>query len=234
MNSSHDWIDLVYLNTLANSTGNDGGYEDYTYLSTNLQQGGSYDITLSAEIINGPHTESWTVWIDFNQDGDFKDAGERLVRYQSQQVGWESHTFAIPLNAPTGSTRMRVSMKRDSYQGACDSFAYGEVEDYTVNITGQTTNSIAAKLNNTSSQLLKIFPNPVINNLTVRFETSVSAENEIVISDLQGRKLISEKLPATAGTANISINVSRLTPGIYFIRLLNGSTLVSAEKFLKQ
>lgn len=40
-------------------------------------------------------------------------------------------------------------MKRDSYPTPCETFAYGEVEDYAVNITGAGTASAAAAKNGT-------------------------------------------------------------------------------------
>jgi hypothetical protein len=40
-------------------------------------------------------------------------------------------TFTVPTSALAGTTRMRVSMKYNAAQTACETFAYGEVEDYT-------------------------------------------------------------------------------------------------------
>jgi hypothetical protein len=233
INSSNDFIDLVYVSNLLNSTGNDGGYEDYTYLSAGLQAGVYYDLTLSAEIINGPQTEAWKVWIDYNQDGDFNDAGEELFRYQSQQIGWETHTFLVPANAPLGLTRMRVSMKRGSYAGACDTFPYGEVEDYTINIFSQA-NSISSKLNNGLGQAVKIFPNPVSNNLTITFNAPVSSSYEFVVSDIKGKNLLSKAIKANSGNNQLQIDVSALASGVYFLRLQNNNNPISIQKFLKQ
>jgi hypothetical protein len=39
-------------------------------------------------------------------------------------------TFTVPTSALAGTTRMRVSMKYNAAQTACETFAYGEVEDY--------------------------------------------------------------------------------------------------------
>ncbi|MCB9341494.1 MAG: hypothetical protein H6577_25510 [Lewinellaceae bacterium] len=41
----------------------------------------------------------------------------------------------IPTSALSGPTRMRVSMKRGAYATACETLPFGEVEDYTVNIS---------------------------------------------------------------------------------------------------
>ncbi|MBK9016633.1 MAG: hypothetical protein IPM82_22555 [Saprospiraceae bacterium] len=39
----------------------------------------------------------------------------------------------------TGATRMRVSMKRGGFASSCETFANGEVEDYTINISNTLT-----------------------------------------------------------------------------------------------
>jgi hypothetical protein len=41
----------------------------------------------------------------------------------------------VPVGTPVGKTRMRISMKRDGYAQPCGNLSFGEVEDYTVNIT---------------------------------------------------------------------------------------------------
>jgi PKD repeat protein len=87
---------------------------------------------LTPDFNGGPWTEHWKIWIDFNVDGDFEDAGE--------EVFYDSSTTTVTgsLTIPTGLdcvTRMRVSMKYNSAPTPCETFSYGEVEDYTVNIT---------------------------------------------------------------------------------------------------
>jgi hypothetical protein len=44
-----------------------------------------------------------------------------------------SGSFTVPSSATTGSTRMRA-MSADGVPSACETFEYGEVEDYSVNI----------------------------------------------------------------------------------------------------
>lgn len=231
LNSSNEWIDLVYLGSMLNSTGNDGGYEDYTHLSTHLVVGTKNTITLSAEIIGGPFFEAWAVWIDFNQDGDFTDAGERVVQYQSDQIGWESHDFTVPVNASTGPTRMRVSLKRGSSVSPCETFARGEVEDYTVNIAVPQINSRIAVSVNATQLLPQLFvaPNPVKNILTINTK---GWNNKITLQvyDATG-KLIENK---RANSNPYNINVSNLPGGIYMLRAVDDRGNTSVTKFVKE
>ena len=99
----------------------------------------SYPLTLTT---GTPYTsDDYGIWIDFNQDGDFYDTGENVVCEIDN--GLASHTWdiAIPSDAMQGETRMRIRLK---YSGSdcgdpCGTTTYGEVEDYTVVISGGVT-----------------------------------------------------------------------------------------------
>jgi hypothetical protein len=130
--TQYEWIKKVKLNTINNTSGDNGGYADFTNISTDLDAGDNYSIQLKPGYAQGAYWEYWCVWIDFNQDGDFEDADE-LVFYK-YKPGTVNGTISIPNSAVGGPTRMRVSMTFNGWAGPCDIFADGEVEDYTVNI----------------------------------------------------------------------------------------------------
>ncbi len=139
-----EWVAGVQLGTIDNESGKCGpsgcGYSDYTNLSTSLSKGTDQNIRLTPGLSwNGYNPNLyWRVWIDLNGDGDFTDAGEQVLQANS---GNQIHngTINIPASATNGTTRMRVSVKKDGYAGPCESFTEGEVEDYTVDITGGGT-----------------------------------------------------------------------------------------------
>jgi len=128
----YEWIDGIWLADIDNTSGNNGGYADFTGISTDLQQGHYYTFTGSPGYNNCYEKEYWRVWIDWNRDGDFSDSGERL--FSRKRYGSFSKTIYVPTNAMTGETRMRVSMKYGGWPQACQEFAYGETEDYTINV----------------------------------------------------------------------------------------------------
>ena len=53
-----------------------------------------------------------------------------------------SGTFVIPSTATVGTTRMRVSLKYNGTPTACETFSFGQVEDYTVVLVAPPSNSI--------------------------------------------------------------------------------------------
>ncbi len=80
------------------------------------------------------------VWIDWNQDKDFEDAGEEYDLGTATNVsdGKTSNSplsVTIPATAKLGNTRMRIAAKFDKYATACETDFDGEVEDYTLIIT---------------------------------------------------------------------------------------------------
>ena len=82
------------------------------------------------------YREAYRVYIDYNRDGDFVDAGESVYSRARTNVTPVSGSFTIPTTATLGATRMRVIMRYNTTPTTpCGTFDYGQVEDYTVNIT---------------------------------------------------------------------------------------------------
>ncbi len=134
-----EYIGNVQLNTINNSSTGGGGYTDFTSISTDLNLNGSYTITVTPTWTGTVYSEGYAVWIDYNGDFDFADAGELVWSKAASQTTPVSGTFTIPSTATLGATRMRVSMKYNGIPTECEAFSYGEVEDYTINITNGTT-----------------------------------------------------------------------------------------------
>ena len=126
-----EYLSFVWIAGIQNSTGRDNGYGDYTHLSTPLTQGQTVTGYLSG-LVPYPEFENYSIWIDYNHDNDFTDAGEQVVKLLSDFTGWIAVSFTVPANAPTGPTRMRVTMSSGNSPSPCGVYARGETEDYTV------------------------------------------------------------------------------------------------------
>ncbi len=133
-NASLEWIAGVSVANLTNNTGSNGGYANFTGLSADLDEGSNYSFALTPGFSSTVYTENWSIWIDYNGDADFDDAGELVAQAVGNSV--VNPSFTVPSSVPVSSTRMRVSMKWNGYSTPCETFSYGEVEDYTVNIDG--------------------------------------------------------------------------------------------------
>ncbi|MGB1206649.1 MAG: GEVED domain-containing protein [Chitinophagales bacterium] len=154
-NTDYEWIESVSIHTLNNLSGVNYGYADFTNLVTDLQQGQSYLMNLTPAFSGTPFAEYWRVWIDFNGDNDFEDANELVYDGNNVSTNAVQAFINIPSGITTGFKRMRVSMKfvdfGDNPPQACESFAFGETEDYTINISGFSCSSPQINLTSIST-----------------------------------------------------------------------------------
>ncbi|HRI22372.1 MAG TPA: GEVED domain-containing protein, partial [Panacibacter sp.] len=227
LSTKNEWIDLVYLTDLINSTGNDSGYHDYTYRTATLIAGATHDLTLSAEFNGGGYTEAWSVWIDWNKDGDFEDANELIVRYNSQQIGWETTPFTVPVTA-LGVTKMRVAMARRNYSNPCDTFTRGEVEDYSINVVKQAF--VAASGNAITNNAIMIAPNPAKDFLIVNL-SSFHEKVSLLVCNAEGRTMLKQEVNNVSQTR---LNISQLGKGLYLLRVADNKGGLKTFKFIKE
>jgi hypothetical protein len=119
-------------------------YGNYTTSvgSANLQQGqlATFSLT-STGCVFGSGSNFFQIYIDYNADGDFLDAGE-LVYFQPANAGGDqtlTGSFVVAPTAPVGTTRMRIVNINygtpGTYNYAHLTNFYGESEDYCVTIT---------------------------------------------------------------------------------------------------
>jgi GEVED domain len=131
-----DIITNVTMGTLNNtSTSPANNFTTYNNTPVNLSQGTSQSISITFGTDGTQHS---AVWIDFNQNGIY-EASENVALSTVAAGGSATVTYSlsIPLTATLGQTRMRVRGGDDvvySAAGACTASAYGETEDYLVNI----------------------------------------------------------------------------------------------------
>lgn len=222
-------IGKVVFGTISNTSTGATGYENYTAVSTNASRGTAYTITITPSWTSTIYNEGYGVFIDYNQDGDFSDSGETVWTKAASKTTPVTGTITIPATATLGTTRMRVSLKYNAIPTSCEAFSYGQVEDYTVNITASgaiVTEEIAAGLTETTeTSRFALYPNPVESELNVSLAESNGYTYKII--NTLGQQLSSGKLSENA------IDVSKLNTGIYIIELINGDKKI-VKKFAKK
>ncbi|WGK65749.1 M4 family metallopeptidase [Croceiramulus getboli] len=133
-NVNDEYIGRVQIGSIDNTSGATGGYTDYTAISTTLEKGATATITITPTWTGTVYSEGYAVWIDYNQNGSFTDSGELVFSQAATTATSVSGNFTVPAAAVDGDTRMRVSMKYNGIPTSCETFTYGEVEDYTITI----------------------------------------------------------------------------------------------------
>jgi cephalosporin-C deacetylase-like acetyl esterase len=108
-------------------------YADFTNKIFRAQRGKTTVFELTAGYAWQMYPLNWRIWIDFNGNKDFSDAGEMVV--STTDIGRFKVNVPIPANVPLGNARIRIAMQRDTFPNACGVYEFGEVEDYTLNIT---------------------------------------------------------------------------------------------------
>ncbi len=127
-----DWIERVTLNTLDHASGF-SAYSDFRSQSTTLEPGGTY--TLTIDLFQSFSNDAVYAWIDYDKDGIF-EASELITMSGFDAENKSTGTVNVPLIAGLQSTTMRVRsiFANPNTAQPCGSY-FGEVEDYTVNLT---------------------------------------------------------------------------------------------------
>ena len=221
-NASYERIGTVKFNTINNTTTATTGYEDQTSKTTNVTKGTSYTITITPKWASTTYNEGYAVFIDYNRDGDFADSGETVWTKAASKTTPVSGTIIIPASAADGPTRMRVSMKYTGIPTSCETFSYGQVEDYIVNIGSQTVTSL---IDVKASKETTIYPNPVKDMITI--STAKDSQYQYQVYSASGQVVQS------GSSSGYNVNVAKLPAGSYVIKLTNSEESVS-HKFIKK
>lgn len=220
-NTADEKIGKVVLGSINNTSNGTAGYEDFTTLSTNLTRGTSNTITITPSWTSTKFKEGYAVWIDYNGNGVFTDAGEKVWTKAASTTTPVSGAFTIPATASLGATRMRVQMSYNATPtSSCQSFTYGQVEDYTVNITA------TGRMEETTTRIsFNLYPNPVKGDILSI--SNLETPSTYRIFNMMGQELGSGKIE------NDSIYVGSLKTGTFLIEVSNG-TSTATKRFIKE
>ena len=114
------------------------GVQNFTISdSADLSIGTSYALDVTMGTCGGSYAGAISAWIDFNDDGDFDDAGEQLGVYTGTPTLTKQWTFTVPATAVLGQTVLRVMQQEggNASISPCNTFSWGSVEDYRIDIT---------------------------------------------------------------------------------------------------
>jgi len=225
-NVNDEYINRVQFGSIDNTSGVNAGYGDFTAQSTNVAKGSNVTITITPAWTGTVYSEGYAVWIDFNQNGDFTDVGDLVLTQAVTQSTPVSGTISIPATALAGNTRMRVSMKYNGIPTSCETFTYGEVEDYTINI-GSKSSARETKQVLVDGDDLVLYPNPVKGNV-LYIKNSIYKNKAFTIKNNAGQKVRQGKL------TNNQLNINQLPAGMYILEVDTGNKLVRKKFIVKK
>ena len=215
-------IKRVVFGTIDNTSTGTTGYEDFTNISTDVTESKSYTISITPVWTSTVYNEAYTVFIDWNADGDFDDANEKAFSQASTKTTPVTGTITVPTGITLDSPLlMRVSMKFNSAPTACETFSYGQVEDYTLVGKKFLAVSDVAKGNTTL-----LYPNPVKDIINI--QSKDAGDFNYQVYNVAGQTVLKGK------SADKKINAQNLSAGNYIIELTDKNGEKTTQKFIKK
>lgn len=222
-NAGDERIGRVQFVDIDNPSTGTSGYEDFTYLSTDVQLGSTNEITITPFWTALQYSEGYAVFIDLNHNGLFTDAGELVFSKSPSNTTPIVGEITIPETATLGSTRMRVILKfNQTPSNPCGTFTYGQVEDYTINIVDESLGTAGIAANGATV----LYPNPVKDVINIK--TKVSGEFSYKVYNTAGQLVLVGK------SADKKVNTTKLASGNYIIELADNASNTITQKFIKK
>ncbi|WP_300671479.1 GEVED domain-containing protein [Soonwooa sp.] len=217
-------------------------HENFITNTFKVEKGGTTTISVNSNTGGAAKKHYYTVFVDWNQNGNFNDAGE--VYYATapyfSNLGSDGVDAAkivtmdmvVPENAVLGKTRMRIkaingptnaptTANLNNMKNPCANTgdAAGQAEDYTIEVVPKGSLAV----NDISKSNLSVYPNPFKDVVKI---SDIKDMTGIVVTDLSGRTVISSK-PST------DLNLSQLKKGVYIINFNYSNGETKSTKVIK-
>jgi hypothetical protein len=142
------------------NTGCGNSTTGYTFYSSQTHTGTQGSVVNFKIKNNIDYDEFYKVWVDWNADNDFLDAGEQVYSGFIFATDSVMSSFTIPVTASAGTKRLRVRAVFDPTPfTACSLEDYGEIEDYNLAVTAATPCSGTPNPGSVTSSVSSICPN---------------------------------------------------------------------------
>lgn len=226
--SMYEWIENVSISDWTYDSGAAGmGYQNFTGNLENVLQvfpQSVLPVSITPGFAGLPYKEFFRIYIDYNMDGTF---GPEELAFDPGYAhdGIISGDILTPSFYMQGLTRMRVMMKYKSLTNTmpepCESFDYGQIEDYCVELMSEATPS---SITTRAPMELHIYPQPVQDFVRLAFPQDISGEWNWTVSDLNGRVILSGK-EELSRFQDIMIPAGNWLPGMYVVTAGQGQYL---------
>jgi Zn-dependent metalloprotease len=160
------------------------------------------------------------------------DYDVRLYNSNGSQIGISQNggTTSESITYNSSSSAATYYVQVYGYAGA-----YSSTNCYTLRIATSNVNLLADEegqgilagtgKTSTMPEAAVIFPNPADQSATLRYQSEDEGNLELILTDLTGRVVSKNNVNLQKGINHIELNLSSLTPGMYYLQLPDGNTM---------
>ena len=181
-----------------------------------------------------------SMWIDFNDNGDFTDAGEQVYGPTVIATAGTDTAFSITISptANLGTHLMRVKGWDPNFGGdntPCGVVQYGKVEDFTVTIIDSLLSIDDNELNDANFNILYL---DEANHFTVELKQSAPFESDLVLTvhNMLGKRVLDTELTQvnfSNGKYQYNLDLSTRASGVYLVTLGNSKVSMTKRVIVK-
>jgi serine protease len=222
-NANYEWIQKVEIGTWSHASDGHQGYQNFSGSANipllDILPLMVLDATVTPAFASSAYFEMFRIYVDFDLDGDFLDPGELVFDPGFAHDGPITAQFTAPYFPGWGISKMRVVMKYKasndpSFPEACNTFEYGQVEDFCVRLLQNSTPS-AQTTSAEEAQVAVVSPNPFHDFFEVKLGANMALDH-YTLTDLAGRTIISGKTNASRGSVVVQ-GLEHLPAGMYLL-----------------
>jgi hypothetical protein len=225
-------IGTIDLNTVPCSN----GYEDLTNEITDLDRAVGSNIH-PVIFQTGWSPQHFSVWIDFNDNGNFTDAGELVVDTVVVPSGADGidQTFnlSIPTDANLGTHVMRIRGFDPNNGGTlndpCGDLQFGNTIDVSVNIIDTSLSINDFELGNSGFSIVTK-PN---NQFEIILTTSETEDLSFNLFNMLGQQLVYDVLSKQNGKYVYNLDMSYASSGTYIVKVGRGTNYKTGKLIVR-
>ncbi|MFA8449198.1 MAG: clostripain-related cysteine peptidase [Bacteroidales bacterium] len=197
-----------------------------------LNKGVSY----SVELTNGRHyvEDNMGMWIDWNGDGDFEDAGEQISIDYSTATSIGKAEFTVPANAKKGTSRVRMRVTSGKDIPACGNVKWGQVIDLIADIVEEPFASFSADKERVGvSENIKFTDASVNSKSTWKWEFGEGADPATITFNADTYKKDVNVTYSSLGEKTVKLTVDGKGSLVKKINVVSGSGSYKAPSYLQ-
>ena len=141
--------------------------------------------------------------------------------FQNGKPAWPDVTHPVATSSNGKSRYAFTDVKNDQAVAVWQEDRGKGDKPYAQNVLCNDDEAVNSKPVINDIAVLSIHPNPATDKMIINIQSPATATVQLYITDVNGNVKLQLQKPVRTGNNGIEINVSRLTHGTYFIKILN-------------